>query len=187
MFVILKNKSNCYEDLLNYNILILLGLLFGFIGDFVLFDTKQIGNTFFVSLIGLLYIYYMCLYFNLKLIRIFDNIESISLMYTFGKIGCFYGNCCNGFINFSNFHMPIQFIESFSHMVMFLILIRINKINRIFVFFLINFIFRMFFLVFRDDRYNTLNMFKHDILFISLLVFIIGLFLVYKILKKKIT
>ncbi len=170
------NKKSSFVDILNnYNILIIIGLLFGKVGFYFVYNNDSNfsvinGNSYLGSQIGLLILYLLSLKTK-KIYNYFESLIYIPILMSFGKIGCYFANCCNG-IKFFNL-IPLQFFEASFHLILFCILInlKLSILQKIKIFFVFNFILRFGLYFLREEQISNFSILNINSLQIALLIY----------------
>lgn len=158
------NKENNFLDNINkFNILLLLGLIFGKLGYIIIYSNFNNafvigGNSYYGSTLGIL----ILLLFYINSYRIFNIIKYVTItpiLISFGKIGCYFSNCCDGKIKIFEYEIPIQLFESAFHILIYFIINQKKydiKIS-IFQFFIFNFLLRILIYYYREETLNKIG------------------------------
>ena len=162
------------------------------------------GNIFYGGLIGGLLTAYITIKIKKMDIKKTTDflVPVIPLFHFFGRIGCFLSGCCYGIeskIGFTYKHslvesannvnrFPIQLVESFYNLIIFIILTILYKKNKlkgklVYLYLFIYSIGRFIFEFFRGDSYRGFILGLSTSQFISIIVFVIA---VYMLLRKEV-
>lgn len=155
--IVLKDKET---NLLNYTLLIITSLFFGFLFYPLLFKTNDLittkNNSILGSFFGILILFiFLKRRLNLEKLNLDKLILPIPIIQIFGKIGCYFGNCCLGSVDIFKYIIPLQFFESFCFLIIYTAINYFKK-NNFIAYLTLFLIFRILFELFRIENYNLL-------------------------------
>ncbi len=127
LYKLVPNKR-FYDEYIKYSIFLLIAGYFGNIGYNLLYLNKFSLLVFEGgSLLGsITLMVILVLSISIFVANILEYVNLFILPYclilSFGKIGCYFGGCCVGLVNFSVISLPLQFLEAAFYFALFFIL-----------------------------------------------------------------
>lgn len=181
---VLLNRININKiDIIIINILEISSIFLGskildiivYYNEYVNYDLKKIIFIGFMInggiILRIIVIYLYSIIRNINIKKLFNIlIPNILLMYSILKIGCFINGCCMGIHN-----IPLPIIESVIYFIIYIIIIKLN--NKIEISCISFGMLRLLSFLIREDITNN-SLIINTI--ISIVLIIIGLFIIYK-------
>lgn len=156
MYLFKLDKTKFWQNSLFYNILIIIGLVWGSLTYSIIFENFN-GNYFqfnslLLSISSVFFIYISSLIFNQRKIITIINLLTVpfALMASVGKIGCYVAGCCKGTIPLICINIPLQLFEALILFLIFLLL-RVYSQDKYIIFMILYSISRLIFEFYRED------------------------------------